>query len=199
MDVFGGRQLALSAGISALLLGGCVSHDQVYLANPNPCHISCEYDYVAPIDPICHGYHPTCWKPWCAECAPCPPPCAGETSEFTPLENVPTPVPLPQHLPSPDVTPMPDMVPSALPSVEPENPLRIQAPPTNAPSETESSAVRPIPPVTDHGPRNSSHAVYLPSDQAPAARKAQAFQDPMRPAYQDPKNSQCTSSTWWYN
>src|SRR5262245_6634899 len=129
MNGVGGRRPCLcAAGICALALAGCINHDQLHLRNASPCHVSCEYDCVSCIAPISLGYHSTAWKPWCADCAPCPPPCIGVapclipngTAPLSPEElqspvpvqpflpdheSLPTPTPVPQPLPAPDQPP----------------------------------------------------------------------------------------------
>jgi hypothetical protein len=82
------------AGISCLAAVGCISHDQVHLPNPAPCRITCEPDWVPPLDPVCYGYHATCWRPWNAGCPACPPPRGGVTAHDL-LEGWPPPEDLP--------------------------------------------------------------------------------------------------------
>jgi hypothetical protein len=155
MNRVGGRRPCLcAAGICALALAGCINHDQLHLANPSPCHVSCEYDRIACIDPMCHGYHPTCWRPWCADCAPCPPPSVGvapclipdgiaplapeELQSPVPVqpglpdhESLPTPTPAPQAVPAPG---QPPTVPFSQPQTSlPGLTLRSVEPPENAP------------------------------------------------------------------
>lgn len=78
MSLSGGKRTwAATVGALVLLAGGCVGHDQVHLMNPSPCRVRCHADFVAPLDPECHGYHPTCWLPWSCNCPPCPPPVEG--------------------------------------------------------------------------------------------------------------------------
>ncbi len=150
-----------AAGICALALAGCINHDQLHLANPSPCHVSCEYDRIACIDPMCHGYHPTCWKPWCADCVPCPPPSIGVApclipNGIAPLgpEELQSPVPvqpfLPESLPTPTPAPQAVATPnqfSTVPSSEPPPllpglTLRSAEPPENAPMMSAISSRR---------------------------------------------------------
>jgi hypothetical protein len=144
MRVFGGKWPAVcAAGISAVTIGGCVNHDQLYLANPSPCHITCEADHVALIDPECHGYHPTCWTPWSCNCAPggiapqpysgvgVPPPQYFEMPGGTPAQNsaleaIPTPAPTPFSGPFP--------APNSIPTPGPTVPNPIREMPSPAPS-----------------------------------------------------------------
>jgi hypothetical protein len=152
MNRVGCRQSCLcAAGICALALAGCISHDQLHLANPSPCHLNCEYDRIACIDPMCHGYHPTCWKPWCADCAPCPPPCVGVAPCLIPggmappaPEDLQSPVPaqplMPESLPTPTTAPQAVPAPGQSPPVTFSQPppllpgltLRSEEPPENA-------------------------------------------------------------------
>jgi len=148
------RPCLYAAGICALTLAGCINHDQLYLPNPSPCHVSCEYDRIACIDPICHGFHPTCWKPWCAECAPCPPPSIGVApclipNGIEPLapEDLQSPVPVPDHESLPTPTPAPQAVPApgqptTLPTPSPElrNSVPSAEPPENAPMTSRRNA-----------------------------------------------------------
>lgn len=122
----GKKTSALVAGLLALLTGGCISHDQVYLKNPSPCRVRCHPDNVSPLNPECHGYHSTCWLPWSCNCTACPPP----------LDGVGAPSPdhfeiLPEEIPSPDQTlnpssepPMPELSPGM--SVAPKPILRVK-------------------------------------------------------------------------
>lgn len=88
------------ASILCLAAVGCISHDQVHLPNPAPCRITCENDWVPPLDPVCYGYHPTCWRPWNAGCPACPAPKSAVTAHDLP-EGWPPPesYPLPESLP----------------------------------------------------------------------------------------------------
>jgi hypothetical protein len=90
------RRIAICiAGISCLAGGtGCISHDQLHLPNPAPCRITCEHDSIAPLDPVCYGYHPTCWRPWNAGCPACSPPTSAATAHDLP-EGWPPPEDLP--------------------------------------------------------------------------------------------------------
>jgi len=81
------------AGMLCLAAAGCISHDQIHLPNPAPCRITCEHDSVAPLDPVCYGYHPTCWRPWYAGCPACPPPTSGVS------HNLPEGWPPPEDMP----------------------------------------------------------------------------------------------------
>jgi hypothetical protein len=91
---------ASCAAAFCLLMAGCVSRDQVRLPNPARFHIDNEFNCIAPLDPECHGYHSTCWQPWCADCPSCPPPSVGGDSEL-PTEDTPTPAQMPEELPAP--------------------------------------------------------------------------------------------------
>src|SRR5262245_45389432 len=126
-----GRVFTLcAAGMCALAAAGCVSHDQVFIPNPSPCHISCDYDPISPIDPHCHGFHPTCWRPWCGVCPPCPPPTVGVATLAPPWEEVP-PVQIPEILPPVEQTPsVPEVKP---PTSEGELPMSQLQPMTAAP------------------------------------------------------------------
>lgn len=88
------RMAICIAGILCLAAVGCISHDQVHLPNPAPCRITCEHDWVPPLDPVCYGYHPTCWRPWNAGCPACPAPKSGVTAHDL-LEGWPPPEDLP--------------------------------------------------------------------------------------------------------
>jgi hypothetical protein len=91
MGSSGGVRIAICiAGIFCLVQAGCISHDQVHLPNPAPCRITCEHDGVAPLDPVCYGYHPTCWRAWCGGCPACPAPNSAVTPHELP-ENLPPP------------------------------------------------------------------------------------------------------------
>src|SRR5690242_13241163 len=131
MSNYGGKWLAACAvGLSAATIGGCINHDQLILPNPTPCHITCQADSVALIDPQCHGYHPTCWTPWSCNCAPggiVPQPFsgfgvpspdyfempAGPVGQQSVLEAIPTPTPAPSNgpftTPSTNQIPMPTL------------------------------------------------------------------------------------------
>jgi hypothetical protein len=105
------------AGILCLAVAGCISHDQLHLPNPAPCRITCEHDSVAPLDPVCYGYHPTCWRPWNAACPACPAPngAARDLPEnLLPPEDLP-PGPLLNGPPGPDVVPERNMPTDTLP------------------------------------------------------------------------------------
>jgi hypothetical protein len=107
MDRRARSRMTLCAACWTALMAGCISHDELHLANPSPCHIVCCHDYspIAPLDPCCHGYHPTCWQPWCAECPACPPPAAGVAPPALlppPIENNLT---IPEELPKPSAPP----------------------------------------------------------------------------------------------
>ena len=102
-------RMTLGAACWSALLAGCINHDQLQLANPSPCHIVCCHDYspIAPLDPCCHGYHSTCWQPWCADCQACPPPAAGVAAPAllpAPNENN---LRLPEEIPQPNAFPTP--------------------------------------------------------------------------------------------
>ncbi len=75
------RTWSCVAGTLFLLAGGCVGHDQLRLRDPSPCHVQCEFNCVAQLDPECHGYHPTCWIPWAGDCPGCPPPPSRRESD----------------------------------------------------------------------------------------------------------------------
>ncbi len=194
MNGFGGKLLrACAAGFGAVLLGGCLSHDQVYLANPNPCHISCEYDYVAPLDPECHGYHPTCWRPWCENCAPCPPPYFNLIPEMPPQESVPTPVPLPQQLPSQEMIPTPSQSPPSLPPSEPENPLRVpDMPPTSSSSSINARGLQTSPLFV----KQAEYQMPLYSESPIKVTKQQIQQ--AQSAHEALHPDDCTRASWWY-
>lgn len=124
--------VAISRMVSAAVLcacaTGCVSHDQVLLPNPNPCRVTCEHDYIAPLDPSCSGYHPTCWRAWCANCPTCPPPCLGEGAQVPlpqtvvapeqSMEKRLAPQPNPESIPTP--TGQPPYTPMPVPAVPPQ-------------------------------------------------------------------------------
>jgi hypothetical protein len=78
------RMAICIAGIWCLAIAGCISHDQVHLPNPAPCRITCEHDWVPPLDPVCYGYHPTCWRAWCGGCPACPAPNSAVTAHDLP-------------------------------------------------------------------------------------------------------------------
>lgn len=151
MNRVGSRRPCLcAAGICALALAGCINHDQLHLPNPSPCHVSCEYDRVACIDPICHGYHPTCWKPWCAECAPCPPPSTGVVpclipNGIAPLapEDLQSPAPVPPLLPDHESLPAPTPAPEGVPAPSQPPTISFGQPTTVLPGLTLRSAEPP--------------------------------------------------------
>ncbi|MEX2172993.1 MAG: hypothetical protein WD872_01440 [Pirellulaceae bacterium] len=79
-------------------------------------------------DSMCFGYHSTCWRPWPAECLPCPSPFSlpplGEVIESPqpdelpaiPFDSAPMPeVPLPAA-PMPEASPAPPNLPDVPPS-----------------------------------------------------------------------------------
>jgi hypothetical protein len=170
MSVFGGKwQAACAAGISAVAFGGCVNHDQLYIANPSPCHITCEADHVALIEPECHGYHPTYWIPWSCNCAPggiAPPPLnsagiatpeyfempSGTPGQQPTWESVPAPVPTPSSGPFP----APNMTLAPGPTLP--NPVREMPalPPPGAVSPSDAPAAAPgiRPPTSVNDPRS---------------------------------------------
>lgn len=123
------------AWLPILAAAGCISHDQVYLKNPSPCRVRCHPDYVAPLDPECHGYHATCWAPWSGHCPPCPPP-VNDVVEAYPerFEIVPEEV----RPPSSGKTPLDD---TPAPEPPPEFPLEpIPSPSPAAPADPDSSS-----------------------------------------------------------
>ncbi len=129
-----------------LLAAGCVGHDQLRLKDPSPCHMQCQYNAVAQLDPECHGYHPTCWIPWAATCPGCPPPPSGVYPIMEgPMGPEPVPPPQPvlktpqQKLPPPETTPAPtEPTPALQPPAAPSEP-------TPAPTETPPPAEGTVP------------------------------------------------------
>jgi hypothetical protein len=94
------KRLAITLALLAASVSGCACHEVC-----EPCNFQ---GYAAwP----CYGYHSTCWRPWPAECVPCP-------SPFMPVE-----LPAGEAVPVPDpgVPPMPLPMPvepaPALPAV----------------------------------------------------------------------------------
>jgi hypothetical protein len=129
MSIPGGtKQIALVAGLLALLAGGCVSHDQVYLKNPSPCRVRCHPDYVAPLNPECHGYHSTCWAPWSCNCNACPPPLEGVgVTSPDHFELLPEEVPMPagSTVPSSE-PPVPELPPGMSDGSKPRSRMKLQ-------------------------------------------------------------------------
>src|SRR6476620_8610526 len=114
----GFRMAICVAGILCPAAVGCISHDQVHLPNPAPCRITCEHDWVPPLDPVCYGYHPTCLRPWNAGCPACPAPNSAVTPHDL-LEGWPPPEDLPPgpllNRPRPDAVPERNVPTDALP------------------------------------------------------------------------------------
>ncbi len=132
---------------AAIMQGCCfVGHDQLKLPDPSPCHLQCDYTQVAPIDPECHGYHPTCWSPWSADCCGCPPPPSGVypiIEEAPHLEPVP-PAEINKSLPPPSAPGTPSSEGSELPAPDfGSHPPGIQPPP---PAENPASPQEPMQP-----------------------------------------------------
>ena len=131
------RAWPCAAGILFLLATGCVGHDQLRLKDPSPCHVQCDYNQVAQLDPECHGYHPTCWSPWAADCQACPPPPSGV---YPVMQDVPSPesVASPQPQSKPPQHKLPEPEPKPAPTETKPGPEIPSTPsePTPAPSET---------------------------------------------------------------
>jgi hypothetical protein len=141
------------AGTLCLALAGCISHDQVHLPNPAPCRITCEHDWVPPLDPVCYGYHPTCWRPWNAGCPACPPPSSAVThgviEGWPPIESFPQPESLP---PGPLL----------------DRP-RLDLPERNVPTDALPPAIEHNAPFEHNAPQQGSSrsTLYLRADSAP--------------------------------
>ena len=98
------------AATCILVSSGCLSRDQVFLAEPNPLRVNNLLTCVPPLDPNCHGYRPTTWTPMS-------PQCNGYSPDLV-SEPVSEPIPLPPAAPQvgPQATPqMPQTAPRALP------------------------------------------------------------------------------------
>ena len=81
-------KVLLSLGVASLVAfcSGCATHRWYEGAGPvlagadAPGASLCDPYYappcseLCPIDPVCFGYHPTCWIPWSECCPGCPPP-----------------------------------------------------------------------------------------------------------------------------
>jgi hypothetical protein len=160
MYTVAGHRIALCiTGICCLAITGCISHDQVHLPNPAPCQITCQNDWLAPVDPICHGYHATCWKPWCGTCPACPAPTTAAEA----------------HGPS-DSSPLPEMPPSSAAPTDavPEHHLPLE--PIPAPIERDSSSsdsYRPALLVVSADPLSVQPAVHQELPTPPAATNTQ--------------------------
>ena len=98
------------AATCMLVSSGCLSRDQVFLAEPNPLRVNNLLTCVPPLDPNCHGYRPTTWTPMS-------PQCNGYSPDLV-SEPVSEPIPLPPAAPQvgPQATPLtPQTAPRALP------------------------------------------------------------------------------------
>jgi hypothetical protein len=154
----------LIAGAFVLFLCGCISRDQVSLSNLNPyrIHLHQGSNCVAPIDPVCHGFHPTTWTPMAPECAVSSLPAARPTTE------VPAPKAIPGSREMPDVLPARE-APTVAPAVSTDEPLPLRPEPAQAaePSENPLSepaddankraAVEPVAPMQEAGGRLTSY------------------------------------------
>ena len=186
MKVFGGNwRTAAVVGLCALVNDGCINHDQVYLANPSPCHISCEYDHVKRLDPECNGYHTTCWRPWSALCPNCPPPEAGVAAScpgMEPFQLAPGEVPT---VPSTSV--MPEPIPSPTPAAPLlSNPTgqtsdfqpSLPPPPTNSPEQPRPNKVRSVGPAAATQPGGTIIPAVFELQESSAASSSQSQAPP---------------------
>jgi hypothetical protein len=132
--------LLAAAAMLALLQAGCACSGSLGFRRD-----SCEECY--PVWP-CYGVHSTCWRPWPAECPPCPSPFPPEMHNVETLPAAAQPLappalddqPLddqPLEPPAGETTPPPAISPTA---EEPAQPLTPPAPPEVSPS----SFVAPI-------------------------------------------------------
>jgi hypothetical protein len=170
MNGFAARWKKICAvGCCALLAAGCTSYDCGARANRAPSGMppeadwaapldpanwiaACEPPGVAPLDPACHGYHPTSWTPWGGDCSQFGTP-AGDSGQVIPApEEVPAPIPAPQGphmLPGLSAPQNPESVPS---TANPDRPHAKSETPTPGPESIDS---RPDLPAVQGAPDSS--------------------------------------------
>jgi hypothetical protein len=102
LDSWRKRRRLLIVAAFVLFLCGCVSKDQVSLSNLNPyrIHLHRGSNCVAPIDPVCHGFHSTTWTEMSPECGGSPLPTATPAMENATPTAMPEPSDTSDEFPS---------------------------------------------------------------------------------------------------
>jgi len=123
------------------------------------------------IDPGCFGYHPTCWRPWPAECPPCPP--------FAVMQQTPLPSEVVlERAPESGQRPSSPFVPEVAPPLEP-TPLDWNSVPSPAPPGDKSGAAEKAKDAKD---REAAAGTRLPPASSSKPAPAPASKLPPAPA-----------------
>jgi hypothetical protein len=152
------RLVGAAAALGACSLLGCAS------CGPEGCYGGISgWSAATP----CHGHVPTCWRPWPAECPPCPPPYGVVIPDLEPIAR-----------PLPSVPPEPAGEEPLAPDFQP--PIPDLEPPTLPMRDDDSAIPRnfaPLPPADD------SRVVPLPASEPVAEHKTSSRRRWVEAAY----------------